>query len=49
MVEFFGYKVYSQLGGVDHNVLEKVLPSPKDYAIKKGDSNLPTKKWIPIL
>jgi len=30
MVEFFGCRVYSQLGGVGHKVLEKVLPSPKD-------------------
>jgi len=31
MVELIlGCKVYSQLGGVGHKVLEKVLPNPKD-------------------
>jgi hypothetical protein len=49
MVEFFGFRVYSQLEGVGHKVLEKVLPSPKDEAIEDGDSNLPTKRWRPIL
>jgi len=30
MVEFFGRRVYSRLGGVGHKVIEKVIPSPKD-------------------
>jgi hypothetical protein len=33
MVEFFGYRVYSQFGGVDHKVLEKV----QTFQQKDGD------------
>jgi hypothetical protein len=49
MVEFFSCRVYSLLGGVSHKVIEKVLPNPKYLAIKEGNSNLPTKRWRPIL
>jgi hypothetical protein len=44
MVKFFGCRFYSQLEGGSHKVSKEVLPSPKDKAIEKGDSNLPTKR-----
>jgi hypothetical protein len=37
------------MGGVSHKVPEKVLPSPKDKATTKGDSNLSAKRQRPFL